>query len=163
MGQHGVHLGPVGPRWAPCWPHELCYQGYCFHIPCVFLSFYRFHNMIALCLETYFVPWFGWLLITPNTVDFAMSNDIVYMIAGVGGKIQGSYIFAFHLFTIHIHTCICWRGNGFYNKTLKMVLFAIHIYMPHLHKQNRKLHISWKLITITIWQSTYYVIKHDFC
>ena len=28
---HGVniraHLGPVGPRWAPCWPHEPCYQG----------------------------------------------------------------------------------------------------------------------------------------
>ena len=19
--------GPVGPRWAPCWPHEPCYQG----------------------------------------------------------------------------------------------------------------------------------------
>ena len=27
MGQHGVHLGPVGPRLAPCWPHEPCYQG----------------------------------------------------------------------------------------------------------------------------------------
>ena len=27
MGQHGAHLGPVGPRWAPCWPHEPCYQG----------------------------------------------------------------------------------------------------------------------------------------
>ena len=26
-GQHGCHLGPVGPRWAPCWPHEPCYQG----------------------------------------------------------------------------------------------------------------------------------------
>ena len=26
-GQHGVHLGPVGPKWAPCWPHEPCYQG----------------------------------------------------------------------------------------------------------------------------------------
>ena len=26
-GQHGAHLGPVGPRWAPCRPHELCYQG----------------------------------------------------------------------------------------------------------------------------------------
>ena len=24
---HGAHLGPVGPRWAPCWPHEPCYQG----------------------------------------------------------------------------------------------------------------------------------------
>ena len=26
-GQHGAHLGPVGPRWAPYWPHEPCYQG----------------------------------------------------------------------------------------------------------------------------------------
>ena len=25
MGQHGAHLGPVGPRWAPCRPHEPCY------------------------------------------------------------------------------------------------------------------------------------------
>ena len=25
--QHGAHLGPTGPRWAPCWPHELCYLG----------------------------------------------------------------------------------------------------------------------------------------
>ena len=22
-----AHLGPVGPRWAPCGPHEPCYQG----------------------------------------------------------------------------------------------------------------------------------------
>ena len=20
---HGAYLGPTGPRWAPCWPHEL--------------------------------------------------------------------------------------------------------------------------------------------
>ena len=24
---HGAHLGPVGPRWAPWWPHKPCYQG----------------------------------------------------------------------------------------------------------------------------------------
>ena len=24
---HGAHLGPVSPRWAPCWPHEPCYKG----------------------------------------------------------------------------------------------------------------------------------------
>ena len=28
---HGADMGPtggpVGPRWAPCWPHEPCYQG----------------------------------------------------------------------------------------------------------------------------------------
>ena len=27
MGQHGVHLGPTGPRWAPCLPHEPRYLG----------------------------------------------------------------------------------------------------------------------------------------
>ena len=26
-GHHGAHLGPVGPRWAPWWPHEPCFQG----------------------------------------------------------------------------------------------------------------------------------------
>ena len=32
-GQHGAHLGPVGYRWAPCWPHEPCYRGVqCFHV-----------------------------------------------------------------------------------------------------------------------------------
>ena len=25
--QRGAYLGPTGPRWAPCWPHELCYLG----------------------------------------------------------------------------------------------------------------------------------------
>ena len=28
---HGAHLGPVGPRWAPCWPHQPCYQGLLTH------------------------------------------------------------------------------------------------------------------------------------
>ena len=27
MGPTWAHLGPTGPRWAPCWPHELCYLG----------------------------------------------------------------------------------------------------------------------------------------
>ena len=26
--QHGAYLGPVDPRWAPCWSREPCYQGY---------------------------------------------------------------------------------------------------------------------------------------
>ena len=26
-GQRGARLGPVGPRWAPCCPHEPFYQG----------------------------------------------------------------------------------------------------------------------------------------
>ena len=30
-GQHGAHLGPVGRKWAPCWPHDPCYQGCWYH------------------------------------------------------------------------------------------------------------------------------------
>ena len=26
-GLHGTHLGPTGPRWVPCRPHEPCYHG----------------------------------------------------------------------------------------------------------------------------------------
>ena len=26
-GQHEAHLRQTGHRWAPCWPHELCYLG----------------------------------------------------------------------------------------------------------------------------------------
>ena len=27
-GQHGAHLGPTRPRWAPCWPYKPCYLGH---------------------------------------------------------------------------------------------------------------------------------------
>ena len=26
-GLHGAHLGPTGPTWAPCWPHEFLLSG----------------------------------------------------------------------------------------------------------------------------------------
>ena len=38
VGQHVSHLGPVGPRWDPCWPHKPCYQGFFWNhstIPCI--------------------------------------------------------------------------------------------------------------------------------
>ena len=34
-GQHGAHLGPTGPRWAPCWPYGLCYMGSTIRMRCV--------------------------------------------------------------------------------------------------------------------------------
>ena len=45
-GQHGAHLGPVGPRRAPSWPHEPCYQG-------CFLEFHgrTLHLVILRCTE----------------------------------------------------------------------------------------------------------------
>ena len=40
-GQHGAHLGPVGPRWAPCWPHEPCYRGMRSHPMCIYLPIHH--------------------------------------------------------------------------------------------------------------------------
>ena len=37
-GQHGAHLGPRGPRWAPCWPHEL-YSLRSYHMMCLCAGF----------------------------------------------------------------------------------------------------------------------------
>ena len=36
MGPTWGHLGPAGPRWAPCWPHELCYLGSHTYAPIAF-------------------------------------------------------------------------------------------------------------------------------
>ena len=49
-GQHGAHLGPTGPRWAPCWPHDLCYLGttdriYNSYIQLISLPTAIFHDM----------------------------------------------------------------------------------------------------------------------
>ena len=52
-GQHGAHLGPVGPRLAPCWPHEPCYQGG-HHIGNVYESTVR---CLDICIASCF-----WLL-----------------------------------------------------------------------------------------------------
>ena len=38
---HGAHLGHVGPRWAPWWPHESCYQG-------IFSNFLEWKCIISL-------------------------------------------------------------------------------------------------------------------
>ena len=48
-GQHGTHLGPVGPRLAPCWPHESCYQGRLrWWLPCWIVNWYQGSNQGTL-------------------------------------------------------------------------------------------------------------------
>ena len=48
-GQHGAHLGPGGPRWAPCWPHELCYLG-CLPWRCDMCCVQRLTNVLSVLL-----------------------------------------------------------------------------------------------------------------
>ena len=72
-GQHGAPLGPTGQKWAPCWPHELCYLGWhyinhvCTHkrhpishlnghaMGYLLLGFSRKHNVLKLHCTVYLV------------------------------------------------------------------------------------------------------------
>ena len=60
---YGVHLGPTGPKWAPCWPHEPCYLGYFCTVSNIKLSIYYENNYficginIGNCFYIHSPPW----------------------------------------------------------------------------------------------------------
>ena len=63
-GQHGAHPGPVGPRWAPCWPHEPCYQGRCLCVcACVFKSKLMWGKLTLWHLVTTHMALWSWVII----------------------------------------------------------------------------------------------------
>ena len=69
MGQHGAHLGPVSPRWAPCCPHEPCYRG------------------SYSCKEAVLVkksPTHPWNLLTPVNTECALTHCGLVMPYGSG-------------------------------------------------------------------------------
>ena len=43
MGPTWAHLEPIGPRWAPCWPPELCY------LACYYTTPSHYLNQCWLC------------------------------------------------------------------------------------------------------------------
>ena len=45
---------PFGPRWAPCWPHELCYQGF------LILTIYQTTISISMCQRNIPVAYIYW-------------------------------------------------------------------------------------------------------
>ena len=43
------HLGPTGPSWAPCWPHEPCYLGRHGYYSMVKRTLRRIYSAIKVC------------------------------------------------------------------------------------------------------------------
>ena len=55
-GQHGAHLGPVGPWWAPCRPHEPWYLGsgqFCGQRYSVWVCNYDVDNYVFMVTSEY--------------------------------------------------------------------------------------------------------------
>ena len=65
MGPTWGPLGPVGPRWVPCWPHESCYRGYVLDrslslslFPCLSFSV----SLLCQVSHSVFPLWKHWVL-----------------------------------------------------------------------------------------------------
>ena len=59
-GQHGAQLGPTGPRWAPCWPHEPCSLGVSLSkllFTCYFACIQPFVNCIKIFCNNPQMTW----------------------------------------------------------------------------------------------------------
>ena len=97
-GQHGAHLGPPGPRWAPRWPHEFCYQ-------CQWSN--NKHNVNATKLAP-FCTWHLWITFldrkspysNPNLIKFVPNGQVINKPALV--QIMGCRLFGTILAQIYI-------------------------------------------------------------
>ena len=72
---HGDHLGPTGPRWAPCWPHEPLYRG-CYVLAirvqiCKYLE--------ALCCWSIGVVWRHWRMIV-RLISHSHSRSLIVLL-----------------------------------------------------------------------------------
>ena len=91
-GQHGAHLGPVGPRWAPCWPHEPCFQRSSHIEACMkWQTFWRWH------FQKHFTEWMIYILnqisvkfdlkcLTDNMPTFLGNFNFIFNINGLVQK-----------------------------------------------------------------------------
>ena len=67
---HGANIGPpgpVGPRWAPCWPHEPCYQG-------TFMGNIRTKHLVKE-YKVFFINGTNQYLYMSQTLKFPMSRQ----------------------------------------------------------------------------------------
>ena len=94
MGQHRAHLGPLGPRRAPCWPHEPCYQGS------------QPRSKVASCLKTWAKPE-KWCVTTISccgrtclyTASIHWSRSYCYWVHGpYFDRYVGTYVVKYPLF-----------------------------------------------------------------
>ena len=121
---HGAHLGPTGPRWAPCWPHELCYLGQC---PSCFVYQPFMEPWMCICVSYHFFSqWNG-----PSSFSILMVvKDLV-------------------IFHYQCHGCWCCQGISYYCTDLVISEYSLHI-LGGMMILNMCSLIRWKLVINTL-------------
>ena len=115
---HGANMGPVGPRWAPCWPHEPCYQGLLFKLD--FIE--TLHKLIN--------PNLGIQMISNGTGSLKCHQEAV-----TGLPVNYLYWMGFSIMMIqsreglfHITASLC--GKGIFLRKLYKGIFCHYDAMP---------------------------------
>ena len=122
LDRHGAHLGPTGPRWAPCWSHELCYLGCLLDI--ITMVPLAIITRSLIILNTSSGTRYKLLITHDNIVYFHQSCSIslIFQSCSISLFFQSCSISLFRVDTgkrypfplrlHHWHLC-CWCGVGF--------------------------------------------------
>ena len=112
---HGAnmgHLGPVGPRWAPRWPHEPCYQGCYPSFSCSRRLWHPGH--IGLSFLHVIQVFISYLLML-----VFMTFNVYLCVAVLAGAFVGYFLFHCNYsgksMAYEINEHCNWGGRGFYN------------------------------------------------
>ena len=80
IGPTPTHLGPTGPRWVPCWPHEPCYLGY----------------VILTCIISTIIDWLVTDCGTNYLASFIVWQSLTgHMLCNILFDVQGYHINAY--------------------------------------------------------------------
>ena len=131
MGQHGAHLGPTGPRWAPCWAHELCYLGQCTSGPRKQIQLQRKVKQHCNYLSQKCI----WKSVCKMSVIFAWAN---------------------HVKTIVVNTTLCNLGSINSSNHTSCNWYSQHGRSSHSHKANPAAPLQ--IGNVILWWNTVTVV-----
>ena len=164
MGQHGAQLGPTGPRWAPCWPHEPCYLGINhswahfkksvsahnwdrvkIQFVVIYIWIVQYSHNFAYAVMTWAKLWQNWIIISHSRVthgDFDYNlNNMTFNTNELCFKGLNGYRMCFYLCVRNIfwllfnrHAGLCF-GNLMPSYSLPNRLFSFN--------QQAQLHTNW--------------------
>ena len=143
-GQHGAHLGPTRPSWAPLWPHELCYLVKDKHLQRLYtISCTHIISMYITDSGASFVGYCSSNLHYAQTLWHTMT-DVLEVGRNINLlKITISLFSVFHFATVEnyimcrdiaqIYACIQICRESFVAKLWISIYCYLHTYRAHIH------------------------------
>ena len=123
---HGANMGPVGPRWAPCWPQESCYQGLS-DVHIYICTSFAYLSAIYLTMGMN-IHWI-WIMIHKSLIQWVLKqNSKTQVIINSTTWLQWVY-----LYLLHNTNQVTLYGQNFKHGQFS----NIHVFHPSHHQQSK--------------------------